>query len=85
MVYEVRCDNCGELINFGGHDPEKDLGNDSKLPPNAIEFDDNVYCEDCVKQFVEFGIGDVEDKINFLEDQVKNLREELGMEKNLNE
>jgi hypothetical protein len=85
MVYEVKCANCGDIINFGGHDPEEGLGPGSKLPENAIEFNDEVYCEACVKKFVEFGIGDVEERIDFLEDQIKDMRKELGMEKGLND
>ncbi|MFB6158749.1 MAG: hypothetical protein ABEJ95_03760 [Candidatus Nanohalobium sp.] len=81
MVYEVKCDNCGELIDFGGHDPDEELGPETKLPENAIRFDGSVYCENCVERFVQFGIGDVEDKVEFLMNQMKEVREELGLEK----
>jgi hypothetical protein len=81
MVYEVKCDNCGDIIDFGGEDPEEKPIEQSKIPPNAIEFDDSVYCESCVKEFVEFGIGDVEERIDFLEEQVEDLKKELGLSK----
>ncbi len=84
MVYEVKCDNCEEIINFGGHNPEESPDPGTKLPENAIEFDDSIYCRTCVKKLVRFGIGDIEDRVDFLEHQVKDIREELGMEKNLN-
>jgi len=39
MVYEVKCENCGELIDFGGHDPEeKAVGSHSRIPEDAIKF-----------------------------------------------
>lgn len=85
MVYEVRCDNCGDLIDFGGHDPDEKIGSDTKLPENVVKFDGNVYCEECVEKFVKFGIGDVQEKVDFLEDEVEDVKEELGMEKGMND
>jgi len=82
MVYEVKCENCGELIDFGGHDPEeKAVGSHSRIPEDAIKFDDKVFCKDCVKKFVTFGIGEVEDKLEFLEEEMEEVRDALGMEK----
>ncbi len=82
MVYEVKCDNCGQLLDFGGENPEeKDFAPRSRLPENAIEFDDKVYCRNCVKHFVEFGIGEVKDRVSTLEAQVNELRKELDTEK----
>jgi hypothetical protein len=82
MVYEVKCDNCGQLLEFGGKNPEdKEFASHSRLPDNAVEFDDEVYCRSCVKEFVEFGIGDVKDRVSTLENQVDELRKELDTEK----
>jgi len=84
MVYEVRCDECGELIDFGGHSPEdRPVGDESETPDDAIEFDGSVYCRDCVENFIKFGIGDVTDRLVELEDQMKDVREELGLEKSV--
>jgi hypothetical protein len=86
MVYEVECDNCGDILDFGGHDPEdRPVGEQSKIPGNAVKFDGKVYCEECVEEFVKFGIGDVQDKIDFLEDELEDVKEELGMEKGMND
>ena len=82
MVYEVRCDNCGDLLEFGGNNPEEsNVAPHSRLPENAVEFDDKVYCEKCVEKFVKFGIGDVEKRIELIEDQMEKVRDELGIEK----
>lgn len=78
MVYEKKCSECGDLIDFGGRD-------DGRLPDDAIEFDDNIYCKDCVKEFVEFGTGNILDRISFLEDKIDDMMQELGMEKTLEE
>ncbi|MFB6100497.1 MAG: hypothetical protein ABEK16_04450 [Candidatus Nanohalobium sp.] len=86
MVYEVRCDNCGDLIDFGGRNPEeRPVAPQSKLPENAVEFDDNVYCEECVEKFVKAGVGDIQEEVNFLKESVEDIREELGMEKTMND
>lgn len=74
MVYEKKCVECGKVIDFGG----KDRGN---LPDNAMEFNGDIYCKECVKEFVEFGTGDILDRISFLEQQIKEMKEELGLEK----
>jgi len=76
MVYEVKCSNCDELLNFGGKDPEEKFGDDEqKIPENALEFDDEVYCRECVKEFVRFGSQDMLERIEKLETKVNN---ELG-------
>lgn len=85
MVYEVKCDNCGDVLDFGGHDPEEQPIPREKLPENAVEFDGNVYCEECVRSFVEAGVGEVMDKVDFLKSEVDDIKKELGMEKGLNQ
>jgi hypothetical protein len=86
MVYEVRCDECGDLLEFGGKDPEEsNIAPRSKIPEDAVRFDGNVYCEKCVKKFVRAGVGDIEEDVNFLKEQLEDIREELGMEKTLND
>ncbi|MBC5792566.1 MAG: hypothetical protein H8Z69_00860 [Nanohaloarchaea archaeon] len=74
MVYEKKCSNCGDIIDFGG----KDRG---RLPDDAIKFDDEIYCKDCVQEFVRFGIGNVVERIEQLEDTMEDVRDELGLEK----
>lgn len=75
MVYEVKCSNCGDILNFGGRDPEESHSGESKIPENAMEFDDEVYCRDCVKEFVKFGSKDLIERVEKLERKVEN---ELG-------
>lgn len=77
MVYEKKCSECGKMLDFGGED-------DGKLPANAIEFNGDIYCRKCVKDFVEFGTGDVINRLEQMEDALKEIKEELGMEKTLN-
>ncbi|MFB6199476.1 MAG: hypothetical protein ABEJ83_01240 [Candidatus Nanohaloarchaea archaeon] len=76
MVYEVKCSECDKVIDFGGKEPDR-------LPADAIELNDEIYCKECVKKFVEFGIGDVIERIETLEENVKKIREELGLERTL--
>lgn len=76
MVYEKKCAECGSIIDFGGKDPER-------LPENAIEFDGEIYCKECVRSFVEFGTGEVVERLDQLEEEMKEVRQELGMEKNV--
>jgi hypothetical protein len=81
MVYEVKCDNCGQLLDFGGKDPEEnEFAPHSKVPEDAVKFDDKVYCKGCVKKFVEAGIGDVEDRIKYLEDKMDDFEEEMNLQ-----
>ncbi|PSH00372.1 MAG: hypothetical protein BRC30_03890 [Nanohaloarchaea archaeon SW_7_46_7] len=76
MVYEVKCSNCGDILNFGGKDPEEKFGGDEqKIPENALEFDDEVYCRGCVEKFVRFGGEEMLDRLEKLETKVSN---ELG-------
>lgn len=87
MVWEVKCDNCDSIINWGGSEPSKYATEDPeemKLGDEAIRFDDKVYCKVCVKKFVKFGVGDVEDRVDYLEDRMKEVMQAVGMEKGLN-
>ena len=74
MVYSKKCVNCGKMIDFGGVD-------DGELPETAIEFDGKIYCRDCVKEFGQFGVGEMDDRVAQLEEHMKEIREELGFEK----
>lgn len=76
MVYEKKCTNCGKIIDFGGEDK-------GRLPDNAVEFDDKIYCRECVKAFVEFGTGDIIGRISSIESEMKKIKDELGMERTL--
>lgn len=77
MVYEKKCAECGRLIDFGG----KESG---ELPEDAIEFNGEIYCRDCVKKFVEFGTGGFEKRFEYIEQAIEEIQQELGMEKGLN-
>lgn len=83
MVYEVKCSECGEIIDFGGEEPSE-FSAEEKLPDGAIKFQGEIYCEDCVKKFVKFGIGDVEKRVDYLERNMEDLMDAIGMEKNMN-
>lgn len=81
MVYEVECAHCGRLLSFGGEDPnENKYSSKTKIPEDAIKFDGSVYCRQCVKKFVEFGTGDVSERIDSIEESLREVREELGFE-----
>ncbi len=85
MVYEVKCSECGKIMEFGGSKPgENEFDNRDPLPEDAMKFNGQTYCRECVKEFVEFGTGDVKARIDQLEDTVKNLKQDLGFEKGLN-
>lgn len=77
MVYEKKCVECGKVIDFGGED-------DGDLPGNAIEFDGEIYCRECVRKFVEFGTGGLEERFEYIEQAIEDIQQELGMEKGLN-
>ncbi|MFB6175047.1 MAG: hypothetical protein ABEJ87_03640 [Candidatus Nanohalobium sp.] len=68
MVYEVKCSNCGEVLNFGGKDPDEKFGEEEKIPENAIEFDGSVYCRSCVSELIEFGAQEVLERLESLEE-----------------
>lgn len=76
MVYEIECAQCGELIDFGGEEPDE-------LPEDAVEFDGKVYCSDCVKEFVETGTGEITDRVENLENMMDEVADQLGIEKHL--
>ena len=79
MVYEVKCDNCGKIIDFGSRKPENDLSKDSKLPENAIEFDGSTYCRECVQKLIRFGAGDIQSRLDYLMDKMNEALEALGI------
>jgi len=72
MVYEVKCSNCGDILDFGGEDPDEKFGEGSKIPENAIEFDGEVYCRECVKELIHFGSQDILGRLTQLETKVNN-------------
>ncbi len=80
MVYEVKCNNCGEIIDWGGTKPENKLGPTEK-PDDIIEFDGNKYCKDCVQKFVRFGIGEMGERVTYLEDRMEEALDALGISK----
>lgn len=70
MVYEVKCSNCGDILDFGGEDPSEKFEDGDKIPEDAIEFNDEVYCRSCVEEFIKFGSDDIEDRLQRLETKV---------------
>jgi len=76
MVYEIKCHQCGKIIDFGGSGP-------AEIPDDAIEWDDNVYCRECVEEFVRLGVGDVKLRVTELEDAMDKVADTLGIEFNL--
>lgn len=86
MVYEIKCAQCDRVIDFGGEKPgEGDFDRRDPLPENAMEFNGDIYCKECVKEFVEFGTGEIIERIERLEEAVNEMRIELGFEKTLGE
>ena len=73
MVYEIECAECGSVIDYGSGDEP------SELPDNAIEWNDGYYCRTCVKKFVRLGSGKFGDRIEYLEDRLKEVCEELNI------
>jgi len=74
MVYEKKCVECGKMLDFGG----KDKG---RLPENGLKFNGDIYCRECVQKFVQFGTGNVMDRLNSLESDMKDVKDEIGLEK----
>ncbi|MFB6115783.1 MAG: hypothetical protein ABEK04_05885 [Candidatus Nanohalobium sp.] len=72
MVYEVKCSNCGDVLDFGGREPEDSFSEGSKIPEDAIEFDDEVYCRSCVQELIEFGGKDFLERLEELEREVND-------------
>lgn len=83
MVWEVKCSNCDKIINWGGSEPAE-YDKEDKIPDDAIKFDDKVYCRHCVKKFVQFGVGDVEDRVSHIETRLEEVMKSVGMEKGIN-
>lgn len=74
MAYEIKCSNCGQLIEFGGRESLE------RLPDHAIRFDGEVYCKKCVKEFVQFGTGDMRSEVDKLKSMMEDMAYELGMD-----
>lgn len=79
MVYEVKCDNCGTIIDFGGRAPEDSLNPEDKFPDDAIEFDGSTYCKECVNELIQFGAGNITSRIDHLEERLREALEALGI------
>lgn len=73
MVYEIKCHQCGRIIDFGGSGP-------AEIPEDAIEWGDNVYCQQCVEEFVKLGVGDVRERLDYVEDRMREASEALGID-----
>jgi len=81
MVYEIKCHNCGEIMDWGGEKPEESMDPNKEYPDDIMKFDDNWYCKDCVEKFVVFGIGEIEERIEWLEDRMEQALDTLGISK----
>jgi|APHM01.1.fsa_nt_gi hypothetical protein len=80
-MYGIRgkCENCGDLLDFGGRNPDTKMGPETKLPDEAIEFDGSVYCQECVNELIQFGAGNITSRIDHIEDRLREALEALGM------
>lgn len=79
MVYEIKCDNCGKIIDFGGRSPEESASGKKKFPDNAIKFDGSTYCRECVQDLIKFGAGDIQHKIDYVMDKMDEVLDALGI------
>lgn len=82
MVYEVKCAECGSVLDFGGREPS-DFSAKEKLPEDAIEWQGDVYCKDCVQEFVRFGVGEVEERLDKIEEVLQEVMDAMGIEESL--
>ncbi len=73
MVYEIKCSECGKIIDFGGNKPEG-------LPNNVTEWHGDIFCEECVEELVVFGIGELQERVDFLEEKLEEVLDTLGLE-----
>lgn len=73
MVYEEKCEECGKVLDFGGRK------RNDKLPEDAIKFDGSLYCRECVRELINFGSGDIFERIDNLEDKIEDIGYEMGM------
>lgn len=73
MVWEVKCHQCEEILEFGG-------SGEKEIPDDAIEWDGNVYCKNCVKKFVKLGVGDIQARVDYIEETMQQVADELGVE-----
>lgn len=81
MVYEVKCSECDKIIDFGGRSPEESLDATKTFPEDAYRFNGEVYCRECVEKFVKFGIGEIDDRVEYLEERMEKVLEALGLSK----
>ena len=81
MVYEIKCHNCGEIMDWGGERPEESIDPNKDYPDDIMKFDGNWYCEECVNKFVVFGIGEIAERIEWLEDRMNEVCDTLGISK----
>lgn len=73
MVWEVKCHQCGDILEFGG-------SGEKEIPEDAIEWDGNVYCKKCVEKFVKLGVGDIQARVDYLEETMQEVADNLGVE-----
>lgn len=68
-------------MDWGGEKPEETLDANDTYSDEIMKFDGNWYCKDCVEKFVIFGIGEIEERIDYLEDRMKEVLDALGISK----
>lgn len=66
-------------MDWGGEKPEESLDPRKSYSDNVIKFDGNWYCKDCVEKFVIFGIGEMGESIDWLEDRMMEVLDTLGI------
>lgn len=73
MVWEIKCHQCEDVKAFGGSPPKQ-------IPEDVIEWDGNYYCRECVQEFVRLGVGDVRERLDYVEEKLQEASEALGIE-----
>jgi hypothetical protein len=79
MVYEIKCDNCGKIIDFGGRRPEESLDGSKEFPENAMKFDGSVYCRECIQDLIQFGAGDIQRRVDYVMNKMDEVLDALGI------
>lgn len=81
MVYTIKCSECGKIIEFGSKRPEETLDAKDTFPNDAYEFNDKIYCRECVEELIEFGAKDIKGRLDYLEDRMEEVLDALGISK----
>lgn len=73
-MYEKKCNNCGQLIEFGGRESLENL------PDNAIEFGGEIYCKKCIRELIQFGSDGIIDEVKELKEKAQKIVYQMGLD-----